>query len=87
MDKHLWGGLWSVAAAASGSLLYIVSKDIYKIHVEKSRDTNQEDLTNFKNYLNPGLILGLSFGITHVYLGKPIFHYLIPFSNVKMLKN
>ena len=87
MDKYLWGGIWSVAAAASGSLIYIMGKDLYKNHIDKSKNINEADFKNIKTYLNPGLILGLSLGITNVYLGKPIINYLLPNSNHKMIKN
>lgn len=87
MHKYLWGGLWSITFAASGSLIYIIGKGLYKVHVDKTKNSNEEDLQDIKQYLNPGLIIGLSLGISNVYLCKSIINYFFPNYNVKMIKN
>jgi hypothetical protein len=87
MDKYLWGTFFSLSAALSGSVIYIVGKDLYKVNIENSTKNNEGDLKDIKQYLNPGLILGLSLGITNIYLDKPILNYICPRLNVKMIKD
>ena len=86
MDKYLWGVFVSIAAAASGSILYITGKDIYKSKISKDEVITKLPVTDIKQHINTGTFIGLSIGLSYLYTSKPLLHNLF-LKNTKMLKN
>ena len=86
MEKYLWGGLLTTAAAASGSILYIAINDLYRMKTKKETVCSDLKTVRPSIFLNPGLILGASLGFTKAYLGYPVLNY---FTNktTKLIKN
>ncbi|VVU95458.1 hypothetical protein CPAV1605_1209 [seawater metagenome] len=73
MDKYLWGGIITAGCASAGSILYIAITDLYKIKITKKQNTVTE-IKSYQQFLNSGLIIGLSIGVSRAYLDYPILN-------------
>lgn len=73
---NYWYILNGIFQSVSGSILFLVSRDLFKYYFCKVTPT-QRPLLNLKQYNNLGLYLGLGLGLFNSYMQQPVITFLL----------
>ena len=74
MYNTLYNGSVILSGAISGSVAWIVFRDLYAIHITNRGRYIHSGGFNEIFALNPGAIIGMGLGISYLYTGKPFIN-------------
>ena len=74
MYNTLYNGSVILSGAVSGSVAWLVLRDLYDIHISNTRRYIHSGGFSEIFDLNPGAIIGMGLGISYLYTGKPLIN-------------